>query len=152
MRKIVCHWFPNDDEIYLQDDSSLNVVGGAAPNISGFKWIAYASGAANTSYNFDIGVTIEYVPTDATRNLVNKTVSIVHPLAEYYLNMLVATRWKPLVISELAEWRRVVQDRRTRLQPIRTGDQFAAANGDVRATYAKARTIQMSDWDTMADA
>ncbi len=150
-RDMILHWFPNDDEIYLQDYSSLSAYDGQAPNLSGFILVFPNNTSNILTYNFECRNILEYVPSDSTRVLSKKVVSTVHPLAEYYLNMLVSTKWDPLVISELTEWESLIHGSKPQQMNMATNNHYRSLQAGVRQTYRQG-VITEDMLDLLADA
>jgi hypothetical protein len=135
-RDLTLHWFPNGDEIYLQDVADFNTVSVEGPSVSGFIWLAQAPAANSVTYNFDIRVVLEYVPVDAVRTLSKKVLPIVHPLAEYYMNMLLATRWPLLVMAERNIWAAAIQGVRIpEKDPLQQRNHYTSTNLGTTRTF-----------------
>jgi hypothetical protein len=138
-KDLVLHWFPNGDEIYLQDYSAISVATASAPDLSGFIVVLQAPSTNSVTYNFDLRVGLEYVPTDLIRNTAGvKVLPNVHPLAEYYMNMLVAEKWDPLVISDLEAWKATMLGTSLVREPLETRNRYANVNAGNRVNYTHA--------------
>jgi hypothetical protein len=136
---LILHWFPNGDEIYLQDLGEIDNASPLGPSVSGFIWLAQAPSANAVTYNFDIRVVLEYVPTDSVRVLSKKVLPVVHPLAQYYMNMLVATRWPLIVMSEATLWQEAIKGiTKPPRDPLQMRQHFAITNMGISRQFESA--------------
>jgi hypothetical protein len=135
-KDLILHWFPNGDEIYLQDYGDITNISPEGLSTSGFIWLAQAPTANSVTYNFDVRVVVEYVPLDSVRTLSKKVLPIVHPLAEYYMNMLLATRWPLLVMAERNLWSAAMEGTLIpQADPLAQRDHFVSQNRERKRTF-----------------